>query len=298
MYSRCKTELRDLLELVLIPGLAAALPWALCFRVFKKVARWGWIYREGTEEALREAKKRGWGGENEQHWLWVRKIVTLVDHADHYLGLFRTDMWMRKHMRVKGQWPRPGTPLLLATFHWGAGYWGLRHAAAHGLRPHAMVASLKAPVFSNRTVLTHYARARNKNVQKTLGANLIDAKLQLRVLLKAVRDGEALLGVLDVPADDAGSQFNTSLLGMRAVFAKGLLRLAVEHRLETVIYVTGLDVATGERFLTIETAVVPENTEVFGQHVFDYLEKLILSDAPGWHFWSISPRIFRFDNPE
>ena len=34
---RLRTELRDLLELVLLPGLAAVLPWQICFRIFRRL---------------------------------------------------------------------------------------------------------------------------------------------------------------------------------------------------------------------------------------------------------------------
>lgn len=290
---RLKTELRDLLELVLLPGLAALLPWGLCFALFKRMARWPWLYREATESALREAKLRGWGGDDERHWLWERKLFTLVDHADHYLGLFRTDRWMQKHMDVRGAWPQAHGALLLATFHWGAGYWGLRHAAARGLRPHALVASLNALAYEGRTVLTHYARARNRNVQNTLKAALIDTKRGLRTLVKAVRNHEPLLAVLDVPADDNSAAFITRILGMEAAFAQGVLRLAVEHQLPTVVYITGLDVNTGRRLLVIEPSVDPKDVATFGGYAFGYVDKLILSDAPAWHFWHIAPRIFK-----
>ena len=39
------------------------------------------------EEALTQARKYGWAGDDEAHWQWVRRLVTLVDHADYYLVL-------------------------------------------------------------------------------------------------------------------------------------------------------------------------------------------------------------------
>ena len=32
----------------------------------------------------------------------------MVDHADFYLAIFRSDRWMRRHMDVEGHWPEPG----------------------------------------------------------------------------------------------------------------------------------------------------------------------------------------------
>ena len=56
---RLRVELRDVLELVLLPGLAVLLPWGACFALFRRMARWNWLYRESCEEALDEARRRG-----------------------------------------------------------------------------------------------------------------------------------------------------------------------------------------------------------------------------------------------
>ena len=44
-WLRLKREVRDLFELVLIPGLAAVLPWPVCFALFKRISNWRWLYR-------------------------------------------------------------------------------------------------------------------------------------------------------------------------------------------------------------------------------------------------------------
>ena len=269
---RLRTELRDMLELVLLPGLAAILPWRWCFAVFKRLARLQWLYREPCEAALQQARSRGWAGVDEAHWLWVRRLVTLVDHADHYLGLWRSDAWMQKHLQVTGQWPAPDQAVLLASFHWGAGYWGLRHAAAHGLHPHALVASLGTQVYQGRTVLSWYASARNANVAATLGAATIDIAKHLKQVIRALRNQHPLLGVLDVP--------------------RGLLRLAVDQKVPVVLYITGLDTSTGGRFLRIKPLGVSSTVDDLASQVFGELEQLIAQDAPAWHFWGIADRFF------
>ena len=40
---RLRTEARDLIELVLAPGLASVLPWPWCFAIFKRLARVRWL---------------------------------------------------------------------------------------------------------------------------------------------------------------------------------------------------------------------------------------------------------------
>lgn len=290
---RLATEARDVCELVMLPGLAACLPWSWCFTLFKRMARWHWLYRETSEAALQQALARGWAGTNHAHWLWARKLTTLTDHADHYLGVWRSDAWLKRHVEVRGQWPKNTQRLLLVTFHWGAGYWGLRHAAAHGIHPHALVASLATPSYQGRSVLTHYARARNANVARTLGAPVLDVRHNLKGVVRAARQGQPLLGVLDVPAEDAKAAIEVALLGMQASFPTGLLRLAVEQQLPVVIYVTGLNTQTGGRTLDITPLGCSPSVAELADTVFSELQKLIAQDAPAWHFWAEAPRIFK-----
>ena len=292
MSARLRTELLDLLELVLLPGLAAALPWTWCFAVFKRMARWQWLYRDPCEQALVQARSRGWAGQDEAHWLWARRLVTLVDHADHYLGLWRRDTWMQRNMSVDGEWPSPGRATLLTTFHWGAGYWGLRHAAAHGLHPHALVASLESNAYKCRAVMSWYAKSRNAHVARTLGATTIDIALHLKQVVRALRNQDALLGVMDVPADEVKASLPITLLGMEARVPRALLRLAVDQQVPVVLYITGLDTKTGRRFLRILPLGLHHTVESLASTVFGELEGLIAQEAPAWHFWGIAERFF------
>ncbi len=289
---RLRIELRDLTELVLLPGLAAVLPWHMCFGVFRRMAHWRWLYRAQCDEALAQARRLGTVGPDEAHWIWVRRLVTLVDHADHYLGLTRSDAWMHRHLVVDGTWPQDPHGALLVTFHWGAGFWGLRHAAANGLHPHALMAPLSTTAYEGRSVMLRYARSRNAHVQRVLQASAIDVAVQLKNLALALRDGHPLLGVVDVPADDAQTALPITLLGLPGQVAGGLLRRAADQRLPVTVYITGLDTGTGQRRLRIRSlGVVPDIGELSRQ-VFAELDAALAQDPPAWHFWSIAPRVF------
>ncbi len=98
---------------------------------------------------------------------------------------------------------------------------------------------------------------------------------------------------MDVPADEAKSSLEISLLGMQAQVPKGLLRMAVDQQVPVVIYVTGLDSSTGQRFLNIQPIGVFNEIEDLATRVFYELETIIAQDAPAWHFWGISERFFR-----
>ena len=173
---RLRRELSDLLEVVLFPGLAAALPWSLCFRLFKRMSRWKFLYRESCEKALAEAGKRGFAPDPAA-WLAQRRLVTLVDHADHYLTRTRSDAWMKRHLSVEGDWPAPDQASLQLTFHWGAGMWALRHAQCAHLKAHMLVASVQGEHFAGREVFHRYIKARTASIALALKRSTVDVSV-------------------------------------------------------------------------------------------------------------------------
>ncbi|QIL43016.1 hypothetical protein G7045_01360 [Acidovorax sp. HDW3] len=289
--SRLRTELRDLLELILLPGLAAVLPWPLCFRIFRRLARWDWLYHNACHTALAQARAHGWALD-EADWLLKRRLITLVDHADFYLGRTRSDAWMARHLRVEGTWPAPGASGLLCTFHWGAGMWGLRHAHAQGLVAHALVAALEGAHFKGRAVLHWYARARTAEVARALGCPTLDVSASLRPALRALRQDEQVLAAIDVPSDQVAASEPVTLLGLRALMPKALLRLAVEQRIPMTLYLTGLDFATGKRFVRVQTLGVRDDVGTLAREVFQTLDHAIQAEPAAWHFWGEAPRFF------
>lgn len=288
-----KTHVRDALELALLPGLAAVLPWRLCFALFKRFARWPWLYRTACDAALREALARGQiRTEQAADWIAQRRLVTLLDHADLYLALTRSNAWMYRHLHVEGQWPSGELPGIVCTFHWGAGMWSLRHAKAQGMRCHALVAPLEGAHFAGRPILHRYAQIRTAAVATALGNAHLDVSASLRPGLRALSKGEQILAAIDVPADQVAASIPVTIGGMQAMVPKGLLRMAVEQRIPVTIYLTRLDLETGDRFLRIISLGVADNLESLAQQAFSYLDEAITMDSAAWHFWSEAPRFF------
>lgn len=295
VLTRCKqrvaTEWQDALELVLVPALAALLPWRWCFKVFQWVARHTRLYNGSCQAALQQAQARGWVTDP-VHFVYVRRLVTLVDHADLYLALSRGNSWMRRHLTVDGQWPTPGQAALLCTFHWGAGMWGLRHAAQAGLRPHALVAATHGEPFKGRTVLGAYARWRTGQVQRTLGQVPLDVSASLRPAVQALKQQQVLLAAIDAPADQAEGAEVVPLIGMQARVPRALLRAAARQQLPVFVYVTGLDIHTGQRSLCVLPMQPTSDAQQLTRQVFAELDRCIRQDPAAWHFWSEAARIF------
>jgi phosphatidylinositol dimannoside acyltransferase len=289
---RLRFEVRDLVELVLVPALAAILPWPVAFRLFRRLARWQVLYRHPGRQAMAQAQERGWVADAGP-WLRDRKLTTMVDHADHYLARTRSDRWLDRHLVVDGQWPPPGQPCILLTFHWGAGMWGLRSAARAGVRMHPLVAAVHGAHFVGRTVLHRYINARNRTVVKALQCPVIDVSKGMRQALRALQGNEQLLAVVDVPADQVAASQPVQILGLPARLPTGLLRLAVDRKIPVSVYVTGIRMDTGRRFLRIRQLGVPIDVDSLVATLAADLDALIRECPPAWHFWSESERFFR-----
>lgn len=291
MLRRIRTEIRDVIELVLVPGLAAILPWGICFWIFKRLARWSWLYHDASTRALMHATQRGWVA-NPREWGAERRLVTLIDHADFYLARTRGDGWMRQYLRVEGVWPAVDFPAVLCTFHWGAGMWGLRHAAVSGMRGHPLVAPLCRDNFAGRSVLYWYACQRTACVGRMVQSVPLDVSASLRPVLRALRANEQVMAAVDVPADQAHASISIPILNQRARVPTALLRLAVEQRVPVWVYVTGVNLKSGQRFLRLISMPFKENVEEMTQQVFSELDNIIQECPAAWHFWGEAERFF------
>ena len=291
MLQRLRRELVDLTEVVLLPGIAALVPWSLCFRWFTRMSHWKFLYRESCEKALAEAGKRGFVPEPAA-WLAERRLVTLIDHADHYLTRTRGDAWMKRHLSVMGGWPAADQASLQLTFHWGAGMWALRHAQWAHLKAHMLVASVQGEHFRGRSVFHRYIKARTASIALALKRPTVDVSISLRPVLKALKVNEQVIAVIDVPADQVNASQVVEILGMQARIPTALLRLAVDQRTPVSVFTTGIQMTTGQRHLRITTLGVYDNLDRLIQDVFRLLEQAIAEQPAAWHFWSESERFF------
>lgn len=287
---RLRIELRDVLELVLLPGLAAVLPWRLCFALFRLLARGSWLYRDSCQRALYAARAAGMVGADEMRWMSERRLVTLVDHADHYLARTRGDAWMRRHLQVEGQWQVQGQAALLVTFHWGCGMWAHRHAKASGLHPHSLLGS--PDVFQGRWVLGRYIRARMRTLVRAEGRPVIVVPGNMRDIRRAWDDGEQVTMAIDVPADQVTTTETVTVLDRPVQVPAALARWVVRERVPVVVYTLGLDLHSGNRPLKIHYLGVEEEASTLLTRIFSLLDALIRERPAAWHFWSEAERFF------
>lgn len=284
-----RTQCRDLLELFVLPSIAALLPWRVSFAIYKLLAKLPSLYKSSNDASLSWVKQ-SFPQLDEKHWCYQRRLTTLVDHADWMLSLTRSDHWIQKHVKAQGQWPDGHTPQLICTFHWGAGMWTLTAMRKAGLRVNALAASLDPRHFVGRPILHWYARSRTAQVVKALGRPTIDVSASMRPVLKAIQRQESLLGVIDVPSDNFESSMQIDLLGHKAHVPLGLLRLGVEKQLPVTLFMAGLNLETGQRQWMIHNLGIFKDLQVLTSTAFLYLEQGITATPSAWHLWSEMPR--------
>ncbi len=287
--ARARSEARDALELVLLPGLAALLPWRWAFFLFRRMAGWAWLYRGQCERALAGAQSAG-AVDDPARWLREYRLVILVDHADHYLSRTRSNAWLRRHVRVTGDWAVQGQGALLVTFHWGCGMWAQRHAHAHGLLPHTLVASPEG--LRGRSVLRGYIRQRLRTLEQAEGRPVIHVPGPMRALRRAWAAREQVVLVIDVPADQVAGTLTLPVLGRPARVPAALAQLAVQQGVPVTVYTLDLDLATGQRHLRLYPLGVPQDAETLLRQVFTHFDAAVGARPASWHLWSEAARFF------
>lgn len=291
VLARVRHEAQDLFEMVLVPGVAALLPWPVSFRLFRWISRRNWLYRHACDTALAHAAARGWVHGDPAQWKSDCRLIMLIDNADYFLSRFRGDGWMRRHLDVSGEWPAHGQAAILCTFHWGAGMWALRHAGSMGRTPHALVAQHVASNFPGRTVQYTYYGARNRENTRALGTEPIEATGHPRTVLRALRNQEQLMAAVDVPSDQAAASEPVSVLGLSARVPRGLFRIAADTKVPMYAFLTGVRMSDGQRTLHIQRIKGDDQRELM-DNAFSLLDQAIRSNPPAWHFWKVAPRFF------
>lgn len=290
-WRRFRREGRDLLEVVLLPGLAAVLPWPVSFALFRRLAHWPWLYREACLPALAQARERGHCCD-ERAWAWERRLVTLLDHADHYVFRTRSDAWMERHVQVVGDWGETGKPGLLWTLHWGTGLWALRHARVAGLRPNMVLDAPRGPDFAGRSVFGRYVRARMCSVERALERPIIFAPGAMDGVRAALERREQVAVVMDVPQDQVKVTRATTILGQSVSVPAALAQMAVAQALPVTVFSMGVDLRTGRRQLSIVPLGAAADAATLTDSAFAQLDRLLKVSPAAWHLWAQAPRFF------
>ena len=284
------TRFRALCETVLLPALAAALPWAWGFALLRKFAANADLFPELTDAACKGALTV-FPIDDITAWKQRYRLIRLVDHCDMFLLRTRSRRWLRKHADIEGAWPAKG-PFIAMSFHWGQGIWALADLHSIGAPVRLLAARLDRSAFGKDWVSYAYARSRNRTVESAAGAPIIYVGGATEAVKRALADGHIVLALYDLPPTEGHSTLLTRVCGRLIKLPAGLANLAAASGVPIVPFSLGIDCRTGRRQLRIEEPFHPASAQEFADRLATSLTRLIQMDTAAWHLSSHAPYFF------
>jgi phosphatidylinositol dimannoside acyltransferase len=275
-------------ECVILPVLTMSLPWPLAWRALRALARRRRFFGAETLRACAVANAEGYV-HDAPAWSEWHRLTRIVDHVDPALSFARSDRWMRRHLVVDGD-TVPVGPCMFVGFHYGAGFWSLRHLRRLGHRISFLAAPVTERHYPGQPLRLAFMRWRKVCVERAARAPVIlvgGSRERIRAALSA---GISVLGLVDVP-EATTTPVSVAFLGRDGSFPDGLLRLAASEKVPLFAYVASLDPVTGARHLRFSR--LSDDPRQALRALVAMLETAIRSDPPAWHLWAQWPRLVR-----
>ncbi|HSU42713.1 MAG TPA: hypothetical protein VLN42_00710 [Casimicrobiaceae bacterium] len=276
---------RQVAECVFLPAIGAALPWPLAWRALRMLAARGRFFDDETMRAQRMCDAQRFVHDRPS-WLQRHRLMRIVDHIDAAISATRGDRWMARHLVVEGD-PLPAAPCVFVGFHYGTGFWSLRHLRRLGHRVSFLSAPIDAAQWRAEPLRLAFMRWRQQRVADAGGAPVIYVGGSADRIRAALRGGASVLALIDVP-EPTTSTATVRLLGHDVQFPDGILRIAAAERVPLAGYVASLDARDGTRHLRFTR--LPDEPAQALHALAAMLDAAVRRDPAAWHFWSEWPR--------
>lgn len=284
MFAKFRTNLHDIWQFFVVPGIAALLPWRLAYRLLRRVSRSASAFDEPAQAARRVAPDHLDIGDIDAFTADVR-LHWLLDTCDLYLSLMRRNRaWRPWHIERVGQWPADGR-FVVAGFHHGNGHWMFKSLAEAGHNSVIVSARWEKADYPGLPVRYRYGSLRGHDMARLGGRPLIFRPRAREQLVEALNGGYAIIGVLDMPPRLApNGQEPVRLLGRDACLPNGMLDIAREVGVPVVPYWMEYDLDRGVRRLVIGDPLDPADPGAL-QALADRLDAAIRKTPSAWFFW-------------
>ena len=287
--NRLRRELRALIERWLVPLAIALLPWSLGFKVARRLARIPWFFRDRVAAAISVATRHGAVSDPER-FAFEHRLYQIIDQVDLFLVKFRSDRFLDRHFDIEGDWPSGTGALITLSFHWGAGFWGLRALRRSGRRFAGLSVRTDASMFHGRRLLHRYALLRNAEVIKIGAHDLVYIGDGPRPMLRALQSGTGLLTSIDVP--NVGGEVPVRLLNREAQLPSGMIKLAEKAKVPIVFFAVWLDPETGRRKLRIREPLLVDDRDAAMRVAASHFDWMLATAPAAWHFWAYADAFF------
>lgn len=290
LHHALRQELRCLLELFLIPGVCVLLPWSLGYRWLRFCARWPRLCSQEWRAALEGAQR--WAPvANPADWAWRYRTTRLVDHADLWLGLTRSDRWLARHVDYGGALPSPQRPAVGCFFHWCAGLWSVRALHAHGAAVAPLARRFDRQTMGGTWLAYLYGRIRFREFARAAGRPLLYAPGTAKAAAAELQQGHWVIGAPDVYPSDAPYPVAVRAFGRPAWFTEGMLRIARGAAAEVFMFTLALDFASGRRQLRCAGPYPADDPQLL-QRIVDFWQALIEDKPWGFTLWPAMQAFF------
>lgn len=281
-----RTWRRQLEECVLLPAIAAALPWPLAWRVLQALAVRGHAFGDETAHALATCSQLGFAIDVDE-WMLRHRLTRIIDQVDPALSATRGDGWMDRYVAISGD-ALPPPPCIFVGFHYGTGFWSLRHFRRKGHRVAFISASIDPRRWHAESLRLAFMNWRLARVARDGGEPIIYVGGSSDRIRAALRRGTSVLALIDVP-EPASSTVRVNLLDQEVELPDGILRIGREQRVPLLAFVATLASGTGERRLRFTR--LPDDPEAALLALVTLLDRALREDPASWHFWA---QWFRF----
>lgn len=279
-----RRRVRSALELFLLPGLIAVLPWPLGLRVAHRVARWAFLYRSEVELATAEASRLGFAAEPAAFAKRVR-LRLLVDVIDGYQTVLRGDRYVRRWVEVRGD-PLPESgPLLFAGLHHGCGFWFLPAMRLRKLGPSIIAPRVDHLTSNSGRLEATFLRLRLRLISRAAGKPLVHRGGAADGLGAILSAGGVGFGLPDIPTSRPDA-VTVEIAGLRCRLAQGLYEIALKQSAPIYFFTTDTDLDSGQRWVLIQRCGATDAISATREYA-RFLSDAIERDPTGWRFWTI-----------
>jgi hypothetical protein len=289
-FEALKTELRILLELFVIPGACALMPWTLGYRWLRLWSRCEWLYRPEWRAALAEAQR--WVPiEDAACWARDYRSYRLLDHADFWLSRTRSHRWLARHVDMAGAWPLREQAAVGVFFHWSGGMWAVRSLHAAGPASAVLAGHYNKKAMGHSWLGYFYGYLRLSELARAGGRPLIFSPGSVRKAQAELAAGHWVIGTPDVPPTETRLAKPVQLFGRPAWFIDGLLRIARDGGVPVVMFTMAFDIRSGRRELRISGPFDPQDPELT-QRIANYWQALLEEQSWSFGLWPAMPAWF------
>lgn len=277
-------ELRDLLSLWLVPGLAALLPWSWCLRLYWWLARWPALMGEevGGSRGGRQTL-----GLDPNDALFDRRFRFgfLLEHADVYRALTRGWRGLARTMPIASP-PLAAQAGLCFFFNFNQGLPALASLRAAGHRVYLVYRSLERRPEGVGWLRYAYMRLRLRMVASVCGNQGIGTGGARERIAQTIAEGGLVCVAADTPPrPDTGLVQIEFPGGRTAWWRSGVLKLALELPVPRCGFVVDMDWQRGQRSLQLRVlpadADLPTLTRILNRWFLDALAQ----QPELWFYW-------------